>query len=349
MLATPGKNGETDAGIEQTDLPVDFSSAELAKDLARAVCVALQGCLGDQKLAAFVGRESCESRFTANLAQQDFATLEQSAKRGRVIVTRDDLEQCYSDTRALGCKIQSDRLPASCQRAIAGQSEAGEACSIAADCAGDTYCPSSACPRVCTPRSTAGGSCARDEECGNGLICLAEHCRAPAAVGDACAGTSGAVCALGMSCVGSSQTQAGMCARNAEVQVGAEGDACTPGGSLCLEGLSCAFDGGSGFNCQAAAPSGGVCHLALPGQCPNDEYCSAQDVMTEGSCHKLPLEGAACVLGGECAGGHVCLAGSDGKGTCWKFRDLGETCTKDAMCRSSSCVAGKCAAPATCD
>ena len=237
MSTDAGRMSETDAGAEQVDLAIDFRSADLAKDLAQAVCSALRSCLGDQKLAAFVGRESCEARFTANLAQQDFATLEQSGKRGRVKVTRDDLAQCYSDTRALGCKIQSDRLPASCQRAIAGQSDLGEACSIGADCAGDTYCPTSACPRVCAARSVAGGSCARDEECVNGLICLADHCTAPAGVGEACAGNSGAVCELGTSCVGSTKTQAGKCAANADVQVGAEGEACTPGGMLCKEGL----------------------------------------------------------------------------------------------------------------
>jgi len=337
-----------DAGLPQ-DLPIDFTAAELAEDLAKAVCAALRECLGTQKLTAFVGREQCETRFSASLAQQDFASLEEAAKRGRVKVVRDALEQCYSDTRALGCGIQSERLPASCQRAIAGTAQPGEPCSIGADCTGDSFCPNTACSRVCTPRAKAAGSCKRDEECVNGLICLNERCGSAARAGEACAGTAGAVCALGTSCVGSTKTQSGTCQLNADVQVGALGEACTPGGTLCQEGLSCAFDGGSGFNCQAAAVSGGVCHLALPGQCPNDAYCSAADVMSEGRCEPLPVEGAACVLSGECAGGHICLASSDGKGVCWKFRNLGEACTRDAMCRSGRCADGHCAAPLACD
>jgi hypothetical protein len=133
------------------------------------------------------------------------------------------------------------------------------------------------------------------------------------------------------------------------VQIGAIGDVCTPGGALCKEGLSCAYDGEQGFNCQAAVAAGEPCHLALPTMCPIAQYCTAEDVTTDGLCAALPIEGESCVLGGECAGGHVCLSAGDNAVVCRRVRDLGQTCEVDAMCRSGRCAQGTCAATEVCD
>lgn len=322
---------------------------ELSQRLAAAVCASLLDCLGQQKLRAFVDDERCEARFAAGFEQQDFATLHDSVRRGRVEVHADRLEQCYEDTRALGCAIQTERLPSACQEALKGSVAEGATCSIGADCAGDTYCPTTECPRVCTARGAESAGCVRDEECVAGLICVKGQCAAPADLTQACAGTSSGVCALGASCVGSTKDEAGRCAANSEVQVGELGDVCTPGATLCREGLSCAYDGASGFTCQGAKSSGEACHLALPTMCPEAEYCTASDVTSEGSCAPLPTDGEACVLGSECAGGHVCLAGADDGVTCARLRDLGESCSQAAMCRSGRCERDQCVVAEVCD
>jgi hypothetical protein len=327
----------------------DLDVAALSGDLAAALCHSLRTCLGEQKLSAFVDGESCETRFTASFAQSDFGTLADSVKRGRVETHLDKLEQCYADTRARGCDIQTQRLPSSCQEALQGTVEVGATCTTSSDCVTGSFCPSSACPRVCSARHVAAESCARDEECDAGLICVRGKCGAPAAVGAACAGSSGGVCALGTSCVGSTKDQAGKCVENKKIQVGAVGDTCTPGGTLCQEGLSCAYDGSAGFNCQSAVSSGAVCHLALPSQCPQDEYCTASDVTTQGQCAPLPKDGEACVLGSECAGGHVCVAAADMKPVCAKLQDLGAACTQDAVCRSGHCRDSQCVVTEVCD
>lgn len=321
----------------------------MSRDLAAAVCASLLDCLGEQKLRAFVDNEVCEDRFAAGFAQSDFSTLNDAIERGRVELHADMLAQCYADTRALGCAIQTERLPASCQAALRGTVGEGGTCTTGADCAGQSFCPTSACPRVCSARRAAADSCSRDEECQAGLICLQSKCAEPAALGAPCGGTTGAVCALGTSCVGSTTEAAGQCQTNASVQVGAVAEVCTPGGTLCQEGLSCAYDGAQGFHCQAAVGAGEPCHLALPTQCPTAQYCTAEDVTTEGRCAALPVEGQACVLGSECAGGHVCLSASGNSVVCRRVRDLGETCEVDAMCRSGRCAQGKCAATEVCD
>ncbi|HET8935305.1 MAG TPA: dickkopf-related protein [Polyangiales bacterium] len=337
-----------DAG--KTEAPELFDLKRFSTNLAKAVCDSLRECLGEQKLRAFVDNEDCEVHFAKTFAQSDFGSLHDSVESGRMQLHPDGLEKCYADTRKLGCAIQTERLPASCQSALKGTVKEGESCRIGADCAGQTFCPASECPRVCTARRAAAGSCERDEECLSGLICVSGQCSKPAALDQACAGTSKGVCELGKSCVGSTKEEAGKCVANADVQVGGVGDVCTPGGTLCQEGLSCAYDGDQGFNCQEAAESGASCHLALPTQCPATEYCTAEDVTSEGKCAALPKDGEACVLGSECAGGHVCLRDAEsGAVVCKRVRDLGEQCTVGAMCRSGSCANGKCAATAACD
>jgi hypothetical protein len=356
----PPARGTNDAGVaradaaQRADAASDAAQSQLdveamSRSLAGAVCASLLECLGEQKLRAFVDSEVCEERFAAGFAQSDFSTLSDSIDRGRIELHSESLEQCYADTRALGCEIQTQRLPASCQSALRGTVAQGETCTTGADCAGQAFCPTSACPRVCSARHDAAGSCGRDEECKSGLICLQSKCAKPAAVGDACGGTTGAICALGTSCLGSTAEAAGQCATNASVQVGAVGEVCTPGGTLCREGLSCAYDGDQGFNCQEAVAAGEPCHLALPTMCPGSQYCTAEDVTTEGRCAALPIDGESCVLGSECAGGHVCLQAGSEAVVCRRVLSLGETCEVDAMCRSGRCAQGKCAATEVCD
>lgn len=319
----------------------------IADDLADAVCAALEACLGAQKLSALFQREACRSRVGAGLAQDDLARLADEVNAGRVAFHPELLEACYGDTRALGCEIQTQRLPDSCQRAIAGQVALGSACEIGSDCSGAGFCSSGACPRTCRARAAQGGGCKRDEECENGLFCNSGSCAAPAALGAACSGSSGGVCAFGASCVGSTSTAAGVCKKNSEIQVGALGAVCMPGGALCREGLSCAFDGVAGFNCQAAVDAGADCQLALPGQCPTDQYCDAPDVMTAGKCLPLPGDGAACVLQDECAPQHICVV-EGAQNVCRRFGDLGDACQVDGLCRSGHCDAGKCALRPAC-
>jgi hypothetical protein len=246
--------------------------------------------------------------------------------------------------------VKAQRLPDSCQQALQGTVADGGTCSIQSDCAGSAFCTTGECPRKCSARRAADGPCARDEECESGLICNDSKCHAPAAEGDACAGESGGMCKLGTSCVGSAQGQAGTCENNSEVQAGELGAECTPGGTLCKEGLSCAYDGASGFSCQNGVARDEPCHLALPGMCPADAYCDAQDVTSEGKCRAAPGDGEECALGDECAAGMICLRDeASDKAICRRLGDVGDACNQDATCRSGDCAGGRCAVRAVCE
>ena len=341
--STPAVPMAGSASMESGTTP---SVAQIAASLADAICAALNDCLGAQKLSALSGREPCAARLAAMLAQNDLGGLDQSIQQGRVQQHSDLLEACYEDVRALGCAIQTVRLPAACRAAIAGQVAAGGVCDIGSDCAGEAFCPLQ-CPRQCTPVAAQGGACLRDEECKMGLICDRGFCAPPTAEAAACGGSTGAACAFGASCVGGSNTLSGVCASNASIQSGAVGAACSPSGMLCKEGLSCAWNGASGFSCQTAVGSGASCHLSLPSQCPLDQYCSAPDTMTPGQCAALPSDGQNCVLAGQCAPRHLCVS-ENSQAVCRRIGDLGDPCSGDPLCRSGSCEAGRCVVRAAC-
>jgi Dickkopf N-terminal cysteine-rich region len=347
MGGSSGAAGQ--GGSAGSDAPgKDVDVSEIAKSLAAAVCDAMKSCVGPAKLTMLTGREDCVHRYSAAFEQDDFGTLAKSVEAGWIAIDESKLDACYADTRALGCRVQSDRLPASCQEAIASKRQIGESCAIDADCAGAAYCPIDAeCPRTCQATQDPGADCTRDAECRVGSVCSVGKCAVPAATDEACAGNSGGVCDLGASCVGSDDTTTGTCQPNANVQVGELDEACTPGMTLCKEGLSCAYDGAA-FKCFGAVERGDACRLALPSQCPVDTYCSAADVTQTGSCLALPTEGMACVLSNACAGGHVCVT-QGGKNTCRKLGDLGDACAANALCRSGACVAGACAIRPRCE
>jgi hypothetical protein len=336
------------AGSDSPDPSADVNVSEISASLATAICDALKACVGPTKLAMLNGREDCVARYTAGFEQDELASLAESIKAGAIKLDDSKLDACYSETRALGCNVQAQRLPPACQAAIAAQRAVGETCTLDADCAADAYCPIGAmCPRTCMASHPNGAACTRDAECERGSICNAGKCSVPAATDEACAGDNGAVCALGDSCVGSDDTTPGTCQTNASVQVGELDAACTPGGALCKEGLSCAYDGAA-FKCVGAVESGAKCQLALPSQCPVDTYCSAADLTDTGTCRALPTDGKACVLNNTCAAGHVCVT-QNGTATCRKLGDLGDACLANGLCRSGVCSNGTCAVRARCE
>lgn len=345
--AGSGEAGSGQAGSGDPGQATDGSV--IAAALANAICDALRDCVGPAKLAALSAREDCVARFSASLAQDEFGSLAASIEAGSVVIDESKLDSCYDDTRALGCNVVAERLAPSCQIALAGQRAAGDDCALNVDCGADLFCPiSGECPRACEATRPAGEACRRDDECQVGLICNALICSAPVSVGEPCAGTSGATCKLGLSCVGSTDTQPGACQTNESVQAGAAGAVCSPGGTLCREGLSCAFDSGSTFKCVAAVAKGASCKLALPSQCPIDTYCDATEVTATGKCTELPVAGEACVLGDDCAPGHICVT-QDSTSTCRRIGNVGDECLADSLCRSGACVDGTCVVRAVCE
>jgi hypothetical protein len=339
--AAPATDGGS--GNEPTPFP-ETPLSKLPKAFAGAICGALKGCLGESKLRELTRREACEIAVEAELRAKDFAHMDGSISAGRVLYDPAQLEECLNGITALECDVLDHTYPDVCTLVLDGNVELGDACVIAADCKGAAYCAGAgSCPSTCAALLGANAACNGDGQCANGLSCTGGKCTAPALAGDQCGATTGKVCALGLNCKGATDTEIGSCVSNAEIQVGAEGAACEPGGVLCKDGLSCVFDGAGGFHCEKAVGPGGACHLGLPGQCPTDEYCDATEVSAASTCRKLPEADKPCVLNGLCKGGLVCV--SD---VCRVIADNGGTCTTNAACRSGNCVDGKCEPPPAC-
>jgi hypothetical protein len=341
-------DGGTDVDAYVPPLPpADPEILAVASSFSAAICSALKACVGPTKLSELVGRESCGDRVAAELLAQDFALLGQSIEQGRVVYDDSQLQACLDGVAAMGCAIATDSFPTACEETIKGTIAVGAACKIDSDCEGTAFCQMTGCPSLCAALLDEGSACHRDEDCGDGLVCDAGTCTAPAQVGDACAGTSGKTCALGLNCWGASDDQPGSCHTNAETLARDEGETCEPGGVLCKEGLSCVWNGFTEFHCEDQASRGGPCHPGLPGQCPGGQYCNSLDVTTLGTCTRLPTMDERCVANGQCAAGFACIPGEPDP-ICARINHNGSPCATDAACRSHYCNAGICEAPPVC-
>lgn len=353
-MTTPPEGGTS----AEPPAPVDNAAiTAFTAGLANAVCGALSDCLGPQALDSFLDRDDCLSRYSESLAQAVYGTAPQSVQNGRIVLHEDKLQQCYDDTRALGCGLQTQRLPVSCQAALEGTVAAGDTCSITADCTGDSFCTRSACPRSCSARVAEGAACTGDDECVNGTVCASAKCAKPAAVGEACEGDSGAKCVLGTACVGNTAASngapamAGVCRAAADIQIAELSESCNFDDMLCKEGYSCASNGAlqPALICQMPVASGAVCRPAVPTQCPKGEYCNQNDLTLTGNCVALPTDGQPCTTSNTCAVGHQCLADAAGSGVCKKVQSIGGACTRGAECRSGVCNGGSCTLNSVCE
>jgi hypothetical protein len=287
-------------------------------------------------------------RIGAQLRATEFAYIDQAVSSGHVVYDPSQLSACMAGIRALACDVLSHTLPTPCSAVIDGKVALDGECTISAECDGAAFCSSAdQCPSHCVPLLNEGDACSGDNQCGDDLLCGGGHCLRPSQADGPCNGMSGAVCRIGLTCQGSTDVDTGHCVSNATVQVGDEGATCEPGGALCKEGLSCVFAGNSAFHCEQAVGSGASCHLGLPGQCPNGEYCDTNDPTVQSTCRTLPSEGKACVLSGLCAPALVCVAEGSAR-VCRAIQDNCGACSSDAMCRSEHCEQGYCAPPPAC-
>ena len=256
--------------------------------------------------------------------------------------------------------------PDACERMLDGQVAVGASCAHDVDCSGPAYCKlDNSCPGTCTERGQAGADCDNDDQCATGNIChpYTSRCTKIPAVGDPCGGGAHPDCPLHLMCAEEDADQgvAGTCREFSEVFTASLGESCDVSGStLCDIDLVCAFSALTTtleMECAERVTSGAACKLAIPGQCPDGEYCDigwrpgaqatgAQDF--EGMCKALPRDGQPCseVPGAAaCAGGHVC----DDSSTCRAIGRIGGSCASDAGCYSGDCQGGVCVGPESCE
>jgi hypothetical protein len=106
--------------------------------------------------------------------------------------------------------------------------------------------------------------------------------------------------------------------------------------------------------CQARVASGAACTYSTPDACPDGEYCRITSETgvkpATGTCQKSPK------LGEECRWGTFYITSCDDEQycdtdtkLCTAIHHLGEPCTSDDGCFSSTCVDGKCISRIECE
>ena len=330
---------------------------DLPEAYADAYCAVLARCEGVfyDLITAY---EDC-SRVTAErLRQAGLDALSQAVDEGRVEYHPEKVPACLDAVRTRACDELDVRGLAECEAAVTGNAAEGEPCELNEECAGSLMCETGEkCPGTCVERYTAGIACTADDDCADGLVCstVTRHCVAPAQTGEPCEGGVEAQCEAGLFCGGADaeKMQPGTCAPLSAVTLGKLGQACDPaGGKLCASGLSCVLAGMNGdaltWECQTKAASGGSCGAGLPEDCPDGEYCPLLFEIFQGTfsstCVPLPKAGESCAtrpldaIMPRCEPYARC--GADLK--CIALRDLGQSCTSDAVCYSGRCANGAC-------
>jgi hypothetical protein len=325
---------------------------------ADAACDAYLACLGPIADVFFAG-EDCATRITRQL-EEEWPRIEDAVDRGTVEYHGDQIEACAEDLRNRSCQELTERE--TCPDALDGTVAIGDDCSLSAECKGEAYCNFDAsCPGTCRALEPAGGNCRDDDQCVSGLVCSSDtqRCVVPAGEGQACqAGEPD--CELGLFCAGANETSntSGECRPIDDVFGQANGQDCDfDSGRLCASDLVCQVDSvdtdGLHLSCARRVGSGEACRLAVPDQCPEDEFCNVlmqnngeNMPLLEGNCEPRPAAGEACattLIGTYCAAYTRC-----DNGTCRELANLGERCSTDEVCLSEHCDGTACVSQDQC-
>ena len=363
-ITTGGTSGDAapSDSMPSVDAAPQVPLSELPAALAAAACTVLNRCAGPA-VEVFTLAEDCETLLENTFADTYAAAVQASVDDGRI--TYDPVAavavcvQRLVDAAAsepFQCAVVNSIIE-ECKAALGGLSGPGGPCTHRFECAQALRCDvSTACPGTCVPLAQQGGPCAVDEDCDTtaNLFCqLAASpqdggpvgiCMEHAGLNEACSAT-GARCEIGTYCVND------VCRRVTDVFTTAEGFQCYTTGLMCVEGLSCEFQGLpflSGGVCVAEKTPLAPCLLALPDSCPDGHYCSANAFNGNGQCVALPGLNQPCAssflqnigLASPCAGGFACVAGF-----CKPRKRVDEACETDAQCYSGACFGPEAGAP----
>ena len=286
LLAVPlgacGDDGPTPPG----PIPLDA----LRDELALATC--------EQHVRCGLSPDKATCEATQGDAQSTLQLLT-DAVLGRVTYDPAAGRTCVEAIRAYACDTRASALKSgidACTGMFVGTVPAGDACLLAEECAGDSFCDTSMCM-------------------GDGVCCLGVCTKPPAlvAVGGDCTTDP---------CVASAYCDQAEMPFTCKARKG-NGDACD-GVDQCKDGMRCDV-GGNPQTCYLLQNRGGQCNPSLKqGACFRfDDYCHP----TDRKCVQLPKDGDPCTMDNKCLQYSFC-----DNGTCKRLAIEGEACTDDGNC-----------------
>ncbi|TKD01374.1 hypothetical protein [Polyangium fumosum] len=281
-LAACGDEGPAPPG----PIPLDA----LRDELALATC--------EQHVRCGLSPDKATCEATQGDAQSTLQLLT-DAVLGRVTYDPAAGRTCVEAVRAYACDTRASALKGSsdaCAGMFVGTVPEGDACLLAEECAGDSFCDTSMCT-------------------GDGVCCLGACTKRPAlvAVGGDCTTNP---------CVASAYCDQAEMPFTCKAR-GGNGDACD-GVDQCKDGMRCDV-GGNPQTCYLLQNRGGQCNPSLKqGACFRfDDYCHP----TDRKCVQLPKDGEPCTDDNKCLQYSFCDAG-----TCKRLAIEGEACTDDGDC-----------------
>lgn len=346
------------------DEPSAVPLSQVPAKYAAALCDAYAACVGPL-LDVYTPGEDCTVR-TADVIEDEFRAVERAVEAGRIEYDGTKLQACLDEIQQRSCETLLEREPEACRDALRGTIEQGGDCSLSEECEGSQFCSfEQQCPGKCMPLQLSGGACQSDGQCDSGLVCseATERCVEPAGPGDRCGGDE-PECAPGYFCKGANEEQntSGNCRTYEDVFAAGTGAACDIlANDWCEPGLSCALQSISAdftleATCVAKVSNGAACRVAVPDQCPADEFCelapaAPPQVSFEGTCRPRPEPGQKCgvALPGDTEGSVCAAYARCDAGTCRALAGLGERCQSDGVCLSSRCVDGACVSNDSCE
>lgn len=341
---TAGTSTGNEQGVSLEELPAKYGAA---------VCEVFTSCAGDL-FSLFRPGEDC-SKTTKITVEEGLAPLMAAIDAGRVKYHPSKVQACVDDIAAAGCEQLTKREPVSCQEALEGTVAQGGDCTLDAECSGAQYCKvGDACPGKCAPYAAAGEECKSNDNCRDGLSCDDNgHCVAPSKVGELCQ-QGEPDCGPGLLCLGDDSTAGtpGKCYTPDQALTGKLGDACSfTAGTLCAADYSCEINSVSpiGGECVAKVAADAACHVAIPDECPVDQYCKlGADPLDAGVCTAKPVAGEKCAKGLGTANICAPYLRCD-NGLCREIAHAGEDCTQNDTCYSNHCVEGACVTGNSCE
>jgi hypothetical protein len=325
--AKPTSDAPTKDGQSSGDAPSPSTIAGFCPDYLAAQAAHLATCANGYgpKAAWLIQLEAGDT----------CAKMAAAVTAKRVTFDPSKAQACLTAYAALTCTAGVQQgVPSDCIAALSGTVAKGGTCYDDIDCSAGDYCAGAdpslgICEGKCAAKVAAAATCKLGEQCVTGYSCYVTSTSKDAGEARACSKTLTTIpgAAKGATCGHDKTTQkTTTCAEGLSCNVSTlkcvdtakEGQACTPGASVCESFTSC---DPTNNTCKQYPIVGGNCGDSTgqdPVLCLGNTYCKPSSATSKtGTCAAQGSSGVACLVAEQCITSDCKKASKDaGVGTC---------------------------------